>query len=99
LQPQHFFGFVLAPYLLLPVSPGGIPWYVSTTILSIAETAVAISGTVLLTYSIQSPKGEILLWLGAIVGLAVAIAFDSQNLRVFPYYPNIIQRIIFSSKP
>jgi hypothetical protein len=90
------FGFVLAPYLVLPVSAGGIPFYVSTTILSIAETAVAIIGTVFLTYSIQSPKGRILLWLGAIVGLAVAIAFDSQNLRLFPYYPAIIQRIIFS---
>jgi len=90
------FGFLLAPYILLPVSAGGIPWYVSTTILSIAETAVAFIGIVLLTYSIQSPKGKILLWLGAIVGLTVAIAFDSQNLRLFPYYPGIIQRIIFS---
>ena len=90
------FGFVLAPYILLPVSAGGIRWYISTTILSIAETAVAIIGIVFLTYSIQSPKGKILLWLGAIVGLAVAIAFDSQNLRLFPYYPAIIQRVIFS---
>jgi hypothetical protein len=90
------FGLVLIPYILLPVSAGGIPWYVSTTILSIAETAVAIIGIVVLTYSIQSPKGRILLWLGAIVGLAVAIAFDSQNLGLFPYYPDIIQRIIFS---
>ena len=90
------FGFVLIPYIVLPVSAGGIPWYVSTTILSIAETAVAIIGIVFLTYSIQSPKGKTLLWLGAIVGLAVAIAFDSQNLRLFPYYPAIIQRVIFS---
>jgi len=90
------FGFVLIPYVALLVSAGGIPGYLSNTILSIAETAVAIIGIVLLTYSIQSPKGKILLWLGAIVGLAVAIAFDSQNLRIFPYYPNIIQRIIFS---
>jgi hypothetical protein len=89
------FGFVLIPYIL-PFSAGGIPWYVSTTILSISETAVAIIGIVLLTYGIQSPKGKILLWLGAIVGLAVAIAFDSQNLRLFPYYPGIIQRIVFS---
>jgi len=50
----------------------------------------------LLTYSIQSPKGKILLWLGAIVGLAVAIAFDSQNLGLFPYYPAFIQRSILS---
>ena len=90
------FGFVLAPYILLPVSAEGIPFYVSTTILSIAETALAMIGIVLLTYSIQSPKGKILLWLGAIVGVAVAIAFDLQNLRLFPYYPDIIQRIIFS---
>ena len=90
------FGFVLIPYIVLPVSADGIPWYVSTTILSIAETAVAIIGIVFLTYSIQSPKGKTLLWLGAIVGLAVAIAFDSQNLRLFPYYPAIIQRVIFS---
>ncbi len=90
------FGFALAPYILLPVSAGGIPWYVSTTILSIAETAVGIIGIVVLTYSIQSPKGKILLWLGAVVGVAIAIAFDSQNLRLFPYYPSIIQRIIFS---
>ncbi|TMI53866.1 hypothetical protein E6H18_11460 [Candidatus Bathyarchaeota archaeon] len=82
--------------LLIVSSAGGIPWYVSTTILSIAETAVAIIGIVFLTYSIQSPKGKTLLWLGAIVGLAVAIAFDSQNLRLFPYYPAIIQRVIFS---
>ena len=90
------FGLVLIPYIVLPVSAGGIPWYVSNTILSIAETAVAIIGIVFLTYSIQSPKGKILLWLGAVVGLAVAIAFDSQNLRLFPYYPAIIQRVIFS---
>jgi len=82
--------------MLLPVSMEGIPSIVSTPSLSIAETAVAIIGIVLLTYSIQSPKGRIFLWLGAIVGLAVAIAFDSQNLRLFPYYPGIIQRIIFS---
>ncbi len=90
------FGLVLTPYILLPVSAGGIPWDVSNTILSITETAVAMIGIVVLTYSIQSPKGKILLWLGAIVGVAIAIAFDSQNLRLFPYYPGIIQRIIFS---
>jgi hypothetical protein len=90
------FGSVVAPYIPLPDSAGGITWYVSTTILSIAETAVAVIGIVLLTYSIQSPKGKILLWLGAIVGLAVAIALDSQNLRLFPHYPAIIQRSIFS---
>ncbi len=90
------FDFVLTPYILPLVFAGGIPWYVSTTILSIAETAVGAIGTVLLTYSVQSPKGKILLWLGAVVGLAVAIAFDSQNLRLFPYYPTIIQRSILS---
>jgi hypothetical protein len=96
---QSLFGFLIlaaTPYIALPVSAAGIPWYVSTTILSIAETAVAVIGIVVLTYSIQSPKGKILLWLGAIVGLAVAIVFDSQNLRLFPYYPALIQRIIFS---
>jgi len=90
------FDFVLTLYIFLAIFAGGIPWYVSTTILSIAETAVSIIGVVLLTYSIQSPKGKILLWLGAIVGLAVTIAFDSQNLRLFPYYPAIIQRSILS---
>jgi len=90
------FDFVLFPYIPLPDFAGGIPWYVSFAILGIAETTVWVIGVVLLTYSIQSPKGKILLWLGAIVGLAVAIAFDSQNLRLFPYYPGIIQRIIFS---
>src|SRR3989454_10024726 len=45
------FGFVLTPYILLPVSAGGIPWNVSTTIFSIAETAVAIIGIVVLTSS------------------------------------------------
>jgi hypothetical protein len=90
------FGFVLTPYIVLAVSAGGIPLYVSITILGIAETAVAIIGIVFLTYGVQSPKGKILLWLGAIVGLGVAIAFDSQNLGLFPYYPVIIQRIIFS---
>jgi hypothetical protein len=90
------FDFVLTPYIFLAIFAGGIPWYVSTTILSIAETAVSVIGVVLLTYSIQSPKGKILLWLGAVVGLAVTIAFDSQNLRLFPYYPAIIQRSILS---
>src|SRR5438309_5967782 len=90
------FDFVLIPYIPLTVFAGGIPWYVSFAILGMAETAVAVIGVVLLTYSIQSPTGKILLWLGAIVGLAVAIAFDSQNLRLFPYYPGIIQRSILS---
>src|SRR5438552_16224285 len=69
------FGLVLIPYIVLPVSAGVIPWYVSNTILSIAETAVAIIGIVFLTYSIQSPKRKTSLWLGAIVALAAAIAF------------------------
>ena len=90
------FDFVLFPYIPLAVFGGGIPWYVSFAILGIAETTVWVIGVVLLTYSIQSPKGRILLWLGAIVGVAVAIAFDSQNLRLFPYYPAIIQRSILS---
>jgi hypothetical protein len=90
------FDFFVIPYIILPFYEAGIPVYVSFTILGLAETTVAIVGTVLLTYGIQSPKGKILLWLGAIGGLAVAVAFDSQNLRLFPYYPGIIQRIVFS---
>lgn len=90
------YAFVLSPYILLSSFAVAIPWYVSTTVLSIAETAVAAIGIVLLTYGIQSPRGKILLWLGAIVELAVAIAFDSQNLRLFPYYPAIIQRSILA---
>src|SRR5260370_21003448 len=68
LAATALFEFVL-PYVTLPVSAGGIPWYVSFAILGISETAVRIIGIVLLTYSIQSPTGRILLWLGAIVGL------------------------------
>jgi hypothetical protein len=90
------FDFVLFPYVPLPDSAGGIPWYVSFTILGISGTVVSTIGVVLLTYSIQSPRGKILLWLGAVVGLAVAVGFDSQNLRLFPYYPAMIQRSILA---
>jgi hypothetical protein len=90
------FDFFLTPYMFLPASTEGIPWYFSTNILTVAETAVAMIGIVLLTYGIQSPRGKILLWLGAIVGLAVVIAFDFQNQQPFPYYPAIVQRIVSS---
>jgi len=95
-EATTIFDFVLIPYLPLAVFERGIPWYVSFAIFGIAETTVWAIGVILLTYSIQSPKGKILLWLGAIVGLAVAIAFDSQSLRLFPYYPGIIQRSTLS---
>jgi hypothetical protein len=95
-EATTIFDFVLIPYLPLAIFERGIPWYVSFAILGIAETTVWAIGVVLLTYSIQYPKGKILLWLGAIVGLAVLIAFDSQNLGLFPYYPAFIQKSILS---
>jgi hypothetical protein len=73
------------------------PPYAAGAVIDMALAAVSVAAIALLTYNLQSPKGKILVWLGIITGLSLAIAFDSQNLRVFPYYSNIVQQTLLAA--
>ncbi len=88
---------------ILPYSLGIIAvrltWTVVLTVQTLSEiiaTAISVIGVSLLTYGIQSRKGRSLLWLACAIGLSVAIAFDSQNLQIFPYYPLDVQKAILA---
>jgi len=89
------FDFFLLPYWI-PTLSVVIPGYVAFALTGIVETAISVTAIALLTYNLQSRTGKMLLWLACGIGLGIAIAFDSQNLRLFPYYSNEIQKTIFS---
>src|SRR5260370_14434551 len=85
----------ISPYWI-PALSVVLPGYVVFGLTGIVETAISVTAVALLTYNLQSPTGKMLLWLACGIGLGIAIAFDSQNLRLFPYYSNEIQKTIFS---
>jgi len=89
------FDFFLLPYWI-PTLSVVLPGYVVFGLTGIVETAISVTAIALLTYNLQSRTGKMLLWLACGIGLGIAIAFDSQNLRLFPYYSNEIQKTIFS---
>lgn len=89
------FDLFLLPYWITSLAPS-IAANVIFAVTGMVETAIVVAATALLTYNLQSSKGKILLWLGALVGLGLAVGFDSQNLHLFPYYPNIVQQTIVS---
>jgi len=89
------FDFFLLPYWI-PTLSVVLPGYVVFGLTGIVETAISVTAIALLTYNLQSRTGKMLLWLASGIGLGIAIAFDSQNLRLFPYYSNEIQKTIFS---
>jgi hypothetical protein len=73
------------------------PPYAAGAVIDMVSAAVSVTAIALLTFNLQSPRGKILLWLGIITGLSLTIAFDSQNLHVFPYYSNIVQQTLFAA--
>jgi hypothetical protein len=85
----------LSPYWI-PALSVVLPGYVVFGLTGIVETAISVTAVALLTYNLQSRTGKMLLWLACGIGLGIAIAFDSQNLQLFPYYSNEIQKTIFS---
>jgi len=89
------FNFFLLPYWI-PTLSVVLPGYVVFGLTGIVETAISVTAIALLTYNLQSRTGKMLLWLACGIGLGIAIAFDSQNLRLFTYYSNEIQKTIFS---
>src|SRR5207302_11038188 len=89
------FDFFLLPYWISILSVV-LPGYVVFGLTGIVETAISVTAIALLTYNLQSRTGKMLLWLACGIGIGIAIAFDSQSLRLFPYYSNEIQKTIFS---
>ena len=89
------FDFFLLPYWI-PTLSVVVPGYVVFGLTGIVETAISVTAVALLTYNLQSRTGKTMLWLACGIGLGIAIAFDSQNLALFPYYSNEIQKTIFS---
>lgn len=85
----------LSPYWI-PALSVVLPGYVVFGLTGIVETAISVTAVALLTYNLQSRTGKTMLWLACGIGLGIAIAFDSQNLALFPYYSNEIQKTIFS---
>src|SRR3989442_13100150 len=88
------FDFFLLPYWI-PTLSVVLPGYVVFGLTGIVETAISVTAIALLTYNLQSRTGKMLLWLACGIGFGIAIVFDSQNLRLFPYYSNEIQKTIF----
>src|SRR5260370_29563302 len=78
------FDFFLLPYWI-PTLSVVLPGYVVFGLTGIVETAISVTAVALLTYNLQSRTGKMLLWLACAVGLGIVIAFDAQNLLLFPY--------------
>jgi len=80
----------------LPALATGLPGSVVFALWGIVSSAISVTALALLTYNLQSTKGKMLLWSALVTGIGLAIAFDSQNLHIFPYYSNVIQRTIWA---